>query len=67
MRAALCLALALCLSACVAPQKISKARQDKARFDLQQDESAVNERCNRDSMPGTVQHFACRMSAGKPE
>ena len=62
MRAALALGLMLGLCACTMPQKINLLRQDKARFDRQQDERAAYERCSRDAMPGTTQHMACRMA-----
>lgn len=61
----LCLCLALTLCACVAPRKITQLQQDKARYDQQQSERAVNDRCNEEAMPGTPQHFACRMSGAK--
>jgi hypothetical protein len=58
-----CLCLVLILPACVAPQKISKTQQDKARFDQEQSERSANENCNQDAMPGTPQHLACRLSS----
>jgi hypothetical protein len=58
-----CLCLALILSACVAPQKISKTQQDRARFDQQQSERSANENCNQNAVPGTPQHLACRLSS----
>ena len=58
----LSLGLALMLCACTLPQKIDRLGKDKARYDQQQSERAANERCNADSMPGTMQHFACRMA-----
>ena len=61
-RLLLCLGLAFVLSGCTLPQKINRLEQDKARYDQQQSERSANERCNEDAMPGTMQHFACRMS-----
>jgi len=62
MRAALLLGLAFVLAACTLPQKINRLEADKARYDRQRSENSVNERCNEEAMPGTTQHFACRLA-----
>jgi starvation-inducible outer membrane lipoprotein len=58
-------AMALVLSGCVLPQKISQTEQDAARYRAEESEKAAYEKCTADSMPGTMQHLACRMSAEK--
>ena len=60
---AVCGALILC--GCVAPQKIKQTEQDAARYSVEESEKAAYEKCTDEAMPGTLQHFACRMSAEK--
>jgi hypothetical protein len=55
--------LALC--GCVAPQKIQQTEQDAARYRVQEGEKAAYDKCTAEAMPGTMEHFACRMSAEK--
>jgi starvation-inducible outer membrane lipoprotein len=56
-----CVALILC--GCVTPAKIKQAQEDKARYDQESKERAAYDQCTQQAMPGTLQHFACRMSA----
>jgi hypothetical protein len=55
--------LTLALCGCVTPAKIKQAEQDKAIYDQQSKEKAAYDQCTDQSMPGTLQHFACRLSA----
>jgi hypothetical protein len=65
LRFGLAAGVALILGGCVTPQKIKQAEQDKARYDQESRERAAYDQCTQQSMPGTLQHFACRMSAEK--
>jgi starvation-inducible outer membrane lipoprotein len=56
-----CLALVLC--GCVTPAKIKQAQQDQARYDQEAKEKSAYDQCTAESLPGTLQHFACRLSA----
>jgi hypothetical protein len=62
----LCFGLAgLLLSGCGLPQKVQQTIRDKQIYDQESREKSAYDRCNQDSMPGTMQHFACRLSAEK--
>jgi len=55
--------LTLVLFGCVTPAKIKQAEQDKAIYDQESKEKSAYDQCTDQSMPGTLQHFACRLSA----
>ena len=53
------------LTGCASPQKIKQAEQDAARYRVEESEKAAYDHCTEQALPGTLQHFACRMSAEK--
>jgi len=64
-RLAFAAAMTLLLSGCASPQKIKKTEQDAARYRVEESEKAAYDQCTEQALPGTLQHFACRMSAEK--
>ena len=56
-------AAALILCGCVTPQRIKQEQQDQARYSAEKSERAAYNKCTNEAMPGTLQHFACRLSA----
>jgi hypothetical protein len=63
LRAGVIACLAIILCGCATPAKIKQAEQDKALYDQESREKAAYDQCTDQSMPGTLQHFACRLSA----
>jgi len=65
LRFGLVAVMTLFLPGCVTPQKIKQEQQDEARYIGEKSEKAAYDKCTDEAMPGTLQHFACRMSAEK--
>lgn len=65
LRPGIAAAMMLLLSGCASPQKIKQTEQDAARYRAEESEKAAYDQCTEQAMPGTLQHFACRMSAEK--
>jgi hypothetical protein len=65
MRAPLLLIPLLALCACVAPQKLQKARRDYSAFSAERHDRDVEDQCADQAVPGTTANLACQLGLQK--